>query len=108
MSDYISLADLKAMDIEKLNRRWSNSIFPFEMARCRACVTMHRTRGCSEHEHFVRAASILPEFFVSCIDLHQNLEAIYSLRLFFKDLYANNPPEIMQPVASVEVAEVRA
>lgn len=109
MSDYISLDDLKAMSQDQLGSRWVRGLFPFDVAACANCVTQHKTWGCEQrgHEHFCeQATAVLTRTPVQ--RMRENLEAVYSLRLFFKDLYANNPPEMTQPVASVELADVRA
>ena len=41
MSDYISLEELKKLTPDQLHDRWASTQFPFELAKCGACITMH-------------------------------------------------------------------
>lgn len=109
MSNYISLEDLKKLDPKSLKERWTHSRFPFEFAKCHFCVTMHKTHPfCMEHPNFIAdATAVLSKWPTFDDELPSNLEAIYSLRLFYKDLYANNPPEIMaEPAPNEERVKV--
>lgn len=106
MSDYISLEELKKLDPKAVDDRWWNRLFPFDMATCRNCVTMHaKCNGFTncEHTDFINSASILGPH--ASLDIDRQLETIYSLRLFYKDLYASNPPEIESEVPSVQQTE---
>ena len=105
MSNYISLEDLKKLTAEELRKRWMNRKFPFDMETCCRCVTMHRhhySETSCEHKDFESAAQLLPKFAQEAREIVGSIETIYSLRLFYKDLYANNPPEIMAEPAPTE------
>jgi len=110
-SDYISLEDLKKLDDEALFDHWKRAKFPFEYAMCGCCLTQHtRIAGgwkCLQREHldFIRAIG-LPD--LSAQHMRPHLEHLYALRLFYKHLYPNNPPEIMETeVACSENEAVR-
>ena len=103
MSDYISLEELKKLDPKQIDDRWYDRLFPFDMATCKRCVTMHaKLPGFERCDHFdfSKSASILGIH--ASLHIHTQLEAIYSLRLFYKDLYASNPPEIESEVPIVD------
>lgn len=94
MSDYITLAELKGMTDLELHRRWSIADFPFDRANCGSCATLHGGQDeyydC-EHADYRRLAVPLwlkQDKLSSCID------EIYALRLYFRDLYPVNPPEL--------------
>ena len=93
MSDYISLAELRAMSEAKLGERWDDGQFPFDTAVCGNCVTQHKyfARMC-RHEDFQRGADDLT-LSVGRVkkQLRQNLERIYALRMFFRELYPSTP-----------------
>lgn len=95
MSDYITLEALKGMTNNELYRRWLRGHFPFDLAECGDCVTVHglylgREYECSHHE-FSKMASPVKNV---AHNLNPHLEEIYALRLYFRDLYPSNPPEL--------------
>jgi hypothetical protein len=99
MSNYISLEDLKKLSGYAIGKRWVISVFPFDSARCRNCVTMHSDGidWCKDPDHAeFRKVSEQAIGNIAAGQLRPYLEAIYSLRLFYKHLYADNPPEIME------------
>jgi hypothetical protein len=105
VSEFISLEELKKLDGGELFSMWCCARFPFDGAICSHCVTTHgHLRDC-EHKEFSANSAI---FFGADkhVDLRNmtdaHLEAIYSLRLFYKDLYASNPPEIESEIPVVD------
>jgi hypothetical protein len=85
------LEELKKMSAGELHVRWFNGLFPFDKASCGMCATMHGSpvRSC-DHENFRdMAAGIWRN---SAKKLQENVEQIYALRLFYRDLYKNPVP----------------
>lgn len=107
MSDYISLEELNKLDDWELYERWRSGRFPFDFLPCNACLTMHSHFTCKDesHRNFQSAAKTISGRYLEFDVFRLHLEAIYSLRIFYKDLYASNPPEIESEVPSVQQAE---
>ena len=105
MLTYISLEELKGLDDGELFLRWLHCEFPFDNASCGACLTEHAYTGyvkCHEngHQDLVRALAVKN---ITSEGIRPLLERLFAIRLFYKDLYTDNPPEIMES----EVSDVR-
>ncbi len=105
----MTLEQLKALSHEELHEMWRSGQFPFEFAKCGHCVTTHGTLGyiaeleaagevsnmeqfrsiwkCGHHEFSRQARPV-----INILQLRENLEQIYALRLYFADLYQNPVP----------------
>lgn len=97
--NYISLEDLKKLPPDQLKTRWFNAKFPYDAATCGTCMTAHHRNflgRCSEpqHEKLKDTITFAIEFNVSREYLVDHVEEMYALRLYLKEFYINNPPEI--------------
>jgi len=83
------LSELKAMSPSEVRTLWSCAKFPFDMAVCGKCISMHH-RGyeshCSEHQDFLREAERF-EFDDLTRTTPNVLEEMFALRLLFAHLY---------------------
>jgi hypothetical protein len=108
MSDqFISLEELNKLNDSELYERWRSGRFPFEFLSCGRCLTMHSIFTCGDesHRNFQAAAKTISGKYLESHVFRLHLEAIYSLRIFYKDLYASNPPEIESEESNVRRQE---
>jgi hypothetical protein len=107
MSDYISLEALRAMTGDQLYDRWADAQFPFDMAGCNACVTQHKYYpGCCTHSDLSAQASRLKVALRPRPDeLRANLPEIYTLRMWYRNLYPSTP-EPSAEAPALETAEI--
>ena len=105
----MTLEELKKLSPEQLYARWRWSLFPFDKAACGDCLTFHNTppRTCFVPAHEdLRGQVAKPklQFFSftrpKATWLAANIDELYALRLFFKDLYPSTP-EVEQPQEEV-------
>jgi len=104
MSDYISLAALRAMNNLDLESRWGLAKFPFDVAQCGQCVTQHKYLPglCSHHDFSEQASHLKVASRARSGELRANLAEIYALRMFYRDLYLSTP----EPPAPGEAPKV--
>ena len=109
MSDYISLEELRAMTSEQLYGRWAVAKFPFDLARCKLCITQHKyAPGFCTHFNFsAQAAHLKVASRPRGDELRATLAEIYALRMFHRDLYPSTPepPAVTEQGRSVLVAK---
>lgn len=90
----MNLEQLKALPYEDLRTRWDTRQFPFDMAKCGHCISMHHPlfdSGCKVHAHFVQEVG---KHSWSDLTLTKPnvLEEMFAMRLFFADLYEVSVP----------------
>src|SRR5229473_3104882 len=88
-----TLKELKAMSNLQLYRHWFFGRFPFESAKCGDCLTAHGSgRFCQRHPQITEAISVMKLDGITqeerrCEVLHEHLEELYAIRLYFDSLY---------------------
>ncbi len=83
------------VDEDTEETRWYEAVYPWDMASCRRCISMHASSGCSDPEHAelskaARAAGLTG----ACPSLGKTLSmrgTALKLRQEFSHLYKNNP-----------------
>jgi hypothetical protein len=111
-----TLDQLKAMNPEQLSSLWQMSEFPFDMAQCGACLSMHKTmqycKNTSESEHQALHRRIMEFGFPDGkFDRHiaaKNIEELYALRLFYDSLYPPAAEDMPSPSVALATEEARA
>lgn len=103
------LQELKKLSDRQLYEMWKSATFPFDAAKCCICVTGHGAGHCKAgHIGFeINAKPIYVNLLQTTLDigLRHNLDEIYALRLFYRDLYEKSvPAECDDPKCEGEIA----
>src|SRR5882672_4917714 len=103
-----TLEQLKAMSNFQLLDHWCRNRFPFDQARCGACLTMHvgmtYCQKPNEHGNLHMALTCfgLQAGTFNAAAARPYLEELFAIRLYFDSLYAPEPSELTSPQPEIE------
>lgn len=93
-----------------LKDKWRGWVYPYDMAHCGNCISMHAVKMCRhpEHAHFCQITAeqkldLLP-FENSEEEFENALEKTLAIRKLFSHFYSCNPPE-QSEIPDVHIAD---